>query len=114
MRCSNALQSSLFLAQSIPAIRPSIPQGVSAVRFRSDLFELEKNGDTVAKQQLARKCNAAVAELDVLKKFQETYGANLMEYVREYTDTELSALTRGKAVTDAGRIDRAQGMRQAV
>jgi hypothetical protein len=59
---------------------------------------LAKNGDEAAKRQLTQKCDAAVADLELIKKAQETYVENLAEHAKKYTEAELAVLTKGKPV----------------
>jgi hypothetical protein len=54
-----------------------------------------KDNDAAAKRQLALKCDGAVADLEALKKAQETYAENLAEHAKKYTDAELSVLAKG-------------------
>jgi hypothetical protein len=43
-----------------------------------------RDGDPAAKRQLASKSDGAVADLEALKKAQETYAANLAEHAKKY------------------------------
>jgi hypothetical protein len=61
-------------------------------------LELAKGGDPAATRQLARKSDATVAELAVIKKAQESYAVNLAEHAKKYTEAELGILTKGKPI----------------
>lgn len=63
-------------------------------------LELAKGGDAAAMRQLAKKCDAAVADLAVIKKAQESYAVNLAEHAKKYTEAELAILTKGKPVPE--------------
>jgi hypothetical protein len=63
-------------------------------------LELAKSGDAAATRQLAKKCDAAVADLAAIRKAQESYAANLAEHAKKYTDAELAILTKGKPVPE--------------
>src|ERR1700691_5180204 len=63
-------------------------------------LELAKSGDAAAMRQLAKKSDAAVAELAAIRKAQESYAANLAEHGQKYTEAELAILTKGKPVPE--------------
>lgn len=73
-------------------------QTISFKKFYQGL-QRAKDGDEAAKRQLASKCDGAIADLEALKKAQETYATNLAEHAKKKYAAELSILTKGKPVT---------------
>jgi hypothetical protein len=64
-----------------------------------DKLEQAKNGDEVVREQLAKKCDLAIAELDQIANGQNRFAANLAEHAKNYTDAELKILRKGEPIT---------------
>jgi hypothetical protein len=72
----------------------------AAFKLFCEKLELAKNGDPAARKQLAAKCEAAVADLALMVKGQETYAANLAEHARKYTEAELGIVRKGEPIPE--------------
>jgi hypothetical protein len=65
-----------------------------------DEIKRASGGDGIARKQLAEASDAAIANLDMIAKGQQTYATNLAEHAKRYTDTELAILRKGEPIPE--------------